>query len=459
MWFAESAAGWHSGEKPIEVKRAGEVTQLIIHFVDRPETVARKQLTFGLQATPVKPVPPDWREWRIERVDAKRSAPPPSTRVDWEKAGLPIQWRMLSPLDANKFLFSPGHTAPLQATEALSDYTKQTHARGTRIVPYLYLCGVSDVATGVPRYYPVWQTSSPRQMAFSGTVLQGACAGGPFADYLLYGIAQWVKEHGVDGVYFDGAGPPVPCANPLHGHGWLDGDGKRQPTYPIFGLRDFYKRLWIMLSERVADPVVWVHADGKMPTPCFSFVTANYEGEMVQGPLLAGDALLSDLLPPDFWRAHEQATQWGVVPIWLPKLTRGPQRARQQNDTLATLLVHGTPCSKPEQFDPSLVEKIWKAQHNFGIGRATFHGYWENAALLEVEPASDRILASFYERDGKTMLVVANLTDQDERVEVQFKSPRTKGGFTDVMTGEKIPVPAAGVGIPVAARSFRLLGD
>ncbi len=456
MWFAESAAGWHSDETPIEVKRAGEVTQLIIHFVDRAETVARKQLTFGLQATPVKPVPPDWREWRVETARSKRMA---AQQIDWEKQGLPIQWRMLSPLDGNKFLFSPGHSAPLQATDALGEYVKQSHAKGTRLVPYLYLHGVSNVALGVPRYYPLWQTTSPRQMAFSGTVLQGACAGGPFADYMLYGIEQWVKKYQVDGVYFDGAGPPVPCANPLHGHGWLDASGKRQPSYAIFGLRDFYKRLWIMLSERVADPVVWVHADGKMPAPCFSFVTANYEGEFVQGPLLAGDALLSDLLPPDFWRSHEQATQWGVVPIWLPKLTHGPTRARQQNDTLATLLVHGTPCAKPEQFDPGLMEKIWKAQHAFGIGQANFHGYWENAGLIKVEPVSDRILASFYERDGRIMLIVANLTDQDERVEVQFQSRRAKGDLADVLTGETIAAPQGSVNVTVSARSFRLLTD
>jgi hypothetical protein len=458
MWFAESPQGWHSGETPVVVKRGAEVTQLIVHFVDQPEEVAHKQLTFGLQATPVKPVPPDWREWRIERVAEKRLA---AKQTEWEKQGLPIQWRMLSPLDGNKFLFSPGHTAPLQATDALAGFVKETHARGTRIIPYLYLHGVSDVATGVPRYYPVWQTTSPRQMAFSGTVLKGACPAGPFADYMLFGIAQWVQKYGIDGVYFDGAGPPVPCANALHGHGWLDANDKVQPTYPIFGLRDFYKRLWIMLSERVTDPVVWVHADGKMPTPCFAFTTANYEGEMVQGPLLAGDALLSDLLPPDFWRSHEQATQWGVVPVWLPKLTHGPLRARQQNDTLATLLVHGTPCAKPEQFDPGIFEKIWQAQHDFGIGRATFHGYWEASGGLGTEPVSERILASYYEREGKIMLITANLTDRDESVAVKFnnESPLADRELSDVMTGVKVSLSHGRLQLAVPARAFRLLMD
>jgi len=453
MWFAESEAGWHSDETPIEVRRSPKETKLIIHFVNQTESVARKQLTFGLQATPVKSVPPDWREWRVESVRPKRTA---AKQIEWEKMGLPIQWRMLSPLDGSKFLFSAGHTAPLDETDALGEFARQTHAKRTRFVPYLYLHGVTDSATGADRYYPVWQTSSPRMMAFSDRLIQGACAGGPFADYMLYGIEQWVKKYGVDGVYFDGAGPPVPCANPLHGHGWLDAAGKRQPVYPIFGLREFYKRLWIMLSEHVADPVIWVHADGKTPIPCFAFCTANLEGEMVQGPLLSGEALLSDLLPPEFWRARGQATQWGLVNIWLPKLSRGENRLRQENDTLATLLVHGTPCAKPEQFDRELIEPIWRAQHQFGIGRATFHGYWENRDLIKVELASDRILASFYERDGRIMLIVANLTNQQQPVTVEFlRRPTTD--FGDVLTGEAIRSTGNRLAVTVGPHSFRLL--
>ncbi len=82
--------------------------------------------------------------------------------------------------------------------------------------------------------------------------------------------------------------------------------------------------------------------------------------------------------------------------------------------------MHGTLCTKPEQFDAGLVEKIWIAQHAFGIGKATFYGDWENARLLKIEPVNDRLLGSFYEGDGRMMLVLANLTDQQQGVVAQF---------------------------------------
>jgi hypothetical protein len=363
---------------------------------------------------------------------------------------------MLSSQDGGNFLFSPGHTAPLDVLPALGEYARETHERGTKILPYLYLHGVTDSATDAARYYPVWQTTSPRQMSFGGHLILGACPEEPFANYLLYGIDQWVQKYQVDGVYFDGAGPPVPCANPLHDHGWIDAGGRRQPIYPIFALRTFLKRLYLTLGERMADPVIWVHADGKTPTPCFAFATANYEGEMVQGPLLSGEALLSDLLPPDFWRARGQATQWGIVPIWLPKLSHGPNRLKQETDTLATLLVHGTPVSKPEQFDRELIEPIWKAQHAFGIGHAVFHGYWEAGGRVRIEPSDPRVLASYYEREGKTMLIVANLTDTPRDVLVTFAG-KQPSPFRDVLNGETSTASGGAMTVKAVARSFRLL--
>jgi hypothetical protein len=227
-------------------------------------------------------------------------------------------------------------------------------------------------------------------------------------------------------------------------------------------LREFYKRLWIMLSEHIEDPIVWVHADGKSPIPCFSFATCNWEGEMVQGAMKGGDALLSDLLPPDFWRAHLIAKQWGIVPMWLPStFGTGEQRLRQQNDMLALLLVHGTPFARNPNIDTETVRRIWRCQHEFGIGEAEFHGYWGNSDLVEVSPSHERILASFYRRQGRILLVLANLTDEHQQVYVQFKAPvrPTKANLCDVLDDSAVSLNADRLEVTVRSRSFRLLKD
>lgn len=456
MWFAESPEGWHTDRYPILIQPSPKGTELRVEFVNRARTYGEPmRLVFGLQATPVKPVPPDWRAWRADYQYTRRLAQ--KHLIDWEAEGIPLQWRFLWWTDGYQRVFTPGHTTPLQVMPDLKRHVEAAHARGTRLVTYFYLHGVNRITTGFDRYYPVWQTSNPREMSYWGRVIMGACPGSTMGDQLLYGIREMVREHGIDGVYFDGAAPPVPCANALHGHGWTDEQGHRRPVYPIFALRRFYKRLATMLSEHVERPIIWIHADGKMPTPVASFTTANWEGEMVQGQLKGG-AYLSDLLGLDFWRAHMLATQWGVVPMWLPSRYGTPeQKARQARDTMALLLVHGTPVARVPAFDREILRSVWKAQADFGIDQAQFRGYWENADQIRVSPGHERLAASFYRRGNRYLVVVANFTDEIRRASIELLSARGVRFAHDAISGKPAPFAHGRVEVTTGPRSFRLI--
>ncbi|MEA3403857.1 MAG: DUF6067 family protein [Armatimonadota bacterium] len=458
MWFAQSQRGWSVEGEPIQVRRREGATELVVTLIDGRSELGDRWITFGLQATPVKPVPEDWRAWRADRVYPRRLQQ--RAEMHWEERGIPLQWRYLWFADGPRPLFAPAHTTPLDVMDTLGEFADKVHATGTRMVPYLYLMGVSTIATDFERYYPAWRITSPRQIGGGDRVIMGADPASTFGDYLLAGIERWVTEHHVDGVYFDGAGPPVACRNSLHDHGWITQAGSRALEYPIFGMREFYKRLWRMLTERHEDPVIWIHADGKMATPCFSFATANWEGEMVQGPLRTGDAFLSDMLPLDFWRAHLVATQWGVVPMWLVTTSRTDEQmqVRQMYDTLALLLVHGTPFARRQHISKDLVLRVWSAQAEFGIGQATFHGYWENEDLVQLSPRDPRIVASLYERDGRVMLIVSNLTEQPQEVQVRLaETVRPGGPLTDCISDEQVQLEGDALVLTVEGKSFRML--
>ena len=453
MWFAESPAGWHTDRYPIVIAPSPKVTEFRVELVNRARVGQElMRFVFGLQATPVKPVPPDWRAWRADYQYTPRLAR--KHFIDWEGEGVPLQWRFLWWTDGYQRVFMPGHTTPLQIMPDLERHVEAAHARGTRLITYFYLHGVNRITTDFDRYYPVWQTSSPREMSYWGRVIMGACPGSTMGDQLLYGIREMVRKHGIDGVYFDGAAPPVPCANALHDHGWIDEQGYRRPVYPIFALRRFYKRLATMLDEHVERPIIWIHADGKMPTPVASFTTANWEGEMVQGQLKGG-AYLSDLLGLDFWRSHMLATQWGVVPMWLPSRYGTPeQKDRQARDTMALLLVHGTPVARVPAFDKGLLRSVWKAQADFGIAQAQFCGYWQNAHQLRLLPKDERLVASFYRRGNRYLVIVANLTDQARRAAIELPLARAA---QDAISGEPALIAQGRIGVTIEQRSFRLI--
>ncbi|MBM4050513.1 MAG: hypothetical protein FJ279_35915, partial [Planctomycetes bacterium] len=67
-WFMESDRGWSNADAKnvIEVKREKDAVVLRVRLIDKPTSVAEPlKYTVGFQATPVKPVPKDWHEWRV----------------------------------------------------------------------------------------------------------------------------------------------------------------------------------------------------------------------------------------------------------------------------------------------------------------------------------------------------------------------------------------------------------
>jgi hypothetical protein len=68
-WFAENDRDWSLDPQlpALEIRRQGETTSLIVHLFTRPTTLTRpRSITFGLMATPAKPMPEapvNFRRW------------------------------------------------------------------------------------------------------------------------------------------------------------------------------------------------------------------------------------------------------------------------------------------------------------------------------------------------------------------------------------------------------------
>jgi hypothetical protein len=76
-WFAENDRDWSlAADQPsLEIRRRGDVTSLVVHLVNRPVVLSRpRTLTFGLMATPAKPMPESpvsFRRWWTGPPNAK----------------------------------------------------------------------------------------------------------------------------------------------------------------------------------------------------------------------------------------------------------------------------------------------------------------------------------------------------------------------------------------------------
>jgi len=132
-------------------------------------------------------------------------------------------------------------------------------------------------------------------------------------------------------------------------------------------------------------------------------------------------------------------------------------RKRQARDCMALLLVHGVPFARVPAFAPKLIKAVWCAQVKFGIAKAMFHGYWDPTSCLHVIPPRERVLASYYEREGIRLIALGNFTDQVREVKLSFKDLPKIASAGDAISEEPIAVQGGALSVEVGARAFRLV--
>jgi hypothetical protein len=472
MWFAESAQGWHTGKTPIRITPGGDATELSVAFVDRPVTLAgTRRIVFGLQPTPVKPMPSGWRGWILGgRFD---DAVPLEDRL--------VFWRM-QPIDTgtnrnyvwrdpNGTEISVGHTTPLKLNvQALKKAVDEDHRRGILSIMYEYLGGASvGRTTGFDRYVDEWEKIPRKKLDYGKSgFIHGACLGSSWADFLLYGMKTLTEETGMDGVYWDGGSGPSLCRNETHGHGWYP-EGSRRPegVFPVFAARDFQKRLARMYqtTKGAGKYLIWNHNSQCMPLPMLSFSTGVLDGESPFQKVRDGGPRLPELVSLDYLRVMATGEHWGIVPSWLVYYRPGDPSVLRA--TYAVILPHGTPVyplggvprSAP---DADLTLRTWRALAGFGIGQAEFRGDWEQPEWLAVSPAHERILCTVYVRasERRILLILSNLQPDEESITVALAPKEAPCSLTqahDLLRDEALPLAGGLITTTVGPDDYRLI--
>jgi hypothetical protein len=440
MWFAESPRGWEIDGEPIRVVPAGETSggggrDMVIEFIQSPITFdGERTITFGLHSTPVKPMPDGWRGTILgDRFEHRM-------RLGDDM----IDWRMYRGEGGDRFgfwtneqgeLIKVGHTSPLKHNfPVIREKTRDDATRGIRGAIYHYIAGASPGrTTDFERYVRNWESVPGRAMAFGeyGDI-HGACLGGTWADFLLFGAKTEVEQGGLSGVYWDGGGAPSLCRNPLHGHGSIDATtNRREAAFPIFEARRFMQRLATLYEREVGagEWIIWNHNSQTMPLPFVSFSTAVLDGESPFQSVREGGPTFPEMVDLDYLRVAATGEHFGIVPTWLVYYRPGDPSVLRA--TYATIAAHGTPIyplggvvgSEP---DRDLTLAMWRAYLDFDIRHAQFVGYWDSAAYLTAAPTEPVVLVSMYLRsdDAEYLLVVSNITKQPHDVTIELDASK-----------------------------------
>ena len=380
--------------------------------------------SFGLIATPVRPLPRGWRAWTISaQYDIFQGDTRGKLLVYW-----PDGWKTQMTLDPDPERALDRTKTPLTV--------KEDHSNGKKVIPYW-----DHRAIGIRK-----QNASNPDDEFLRANFQPRPArkdsGGPFevvrvhsatgyTDYMLRCVAAWGRIFGhLDGAYIDEM-ENVQNDDERTGGGYLLPNGERRITYSIYSDRDMYKRLDAVIREQTngAAPSSIAHCSGMVMMELLSHFPVMLTGEHLFSGYFPHR---KDLLPPeddklyyysyslpmDRVRAEFYHKPWGIVMAYLPclKNQRDIMERPEPTRDLLSRLMHADVlfwplwCNQPEMY------KFEKFRREFDIGNdaVTFTPFWENSAITC--DAKDSCI-SFYKRDGAYLVIVSNLS----RSEATFK--------------------------------------
>ena len=510
-WFAESNEGWFNRdpERAVEIRRGGDAITLRLHLVSSPvnlvpgtgdgsqftgtgtqagvtgHTVGELRYTFGLQATPVKPVEQDaWdnrticigqhdltptgSEWDASKAASTDHSAGPMAGITTQGGGWDISTALLDRLAASgvrTVIFfeywadAEGHARTVH-TKRLKRAVKACHDRDMKVLFYFSFL-ISDLAPEwrdfgkdcivIPKGgYPIFHYApQPDQSAWC------VCLRSQWQDFLAEGIARVMDEFDIDGTYHDGTELPFGCRNTNHGCGTLRPDGSIAPTYPIFGVRSAMRRIYEVVKSRKPDGQLNVHNSTCMTMPTLEWGTSYWDGEQFQNLPRAKD--IGTLLPLDGFRAEFMGRQWGVPAEFLCT-----GHAFTHEEAWSFSLLHDVPVRPMGPLkELDLASAIWRAMDEFGRKESEWLPYWNNEQYVKVSPQGAYVSLYRHPRNG-VLAVVSNLGGKAAEIKVTLSLEGLGLGATiaqvkDAMTGKRLRPGDRGFKLRLSPYRFKLI--
>ena len=468
-YFAESDEGWRDldGRSVIELKGAGDRLDLIVHVVMGKATRPRLRIDFGLQATPVKPLPRGWRGWNFSHVGfAGREGLIPDNAgkvvvFAGEGVSMDTQYRN------SRHVFHP---------DRLAEAVAHAHASGYQYAPYTCIDLLSEARPGLSREEVQGMAKEPpssRQWTHGGGdhTYHNVCNWSPQnLAMVLEMVEELVSEHDVDGIYLDNVFLVGGCLRP--GCSYVKEDGRRQPVFKLHMYREFMQKLASIFIRHGKEPLVWTHTSRTAVMPVFSFGTCMMDGEILVVGRFRKDHV--DLVTEADGVVKFSSYPLGMPMLWYSdlkydlyqKLHPSPDMTQEEfvdrfgAAQIAVCLLHDGLFAGIR--NKAYITRIEQAKYAFGLAEddVQFHPYWEEEEAIRAEDENVRV--SYYTRDTGVFLVAASFADR--ALETGLALPAVVqsrlGGealLQDPITGETVAATDGRVVLRIEPHTARIL--
>ncbi|HEY3322611.1 MAG TPA: glycoside hydrolase domain-containing protein [Planctomycetota bacterium] len=465
-WFAENDKGWctekNKSKTPIqELSRAGGVLTLKIYLINTPTTLKEaRTLVFGLQATPTKPMPADFRQrlpycpggLAVVPWGGLQCASQGPFKDDWRIVDKILECREGKPFDEawfksyaaehkpppvhgswdwlNSVSHFAGNAKSAGLTKPIAVYQEEMYAATPRPEWVVFQDEWGGEADGFARQTPQGASMDTGYAFVGGNA--GVTFGASYRDFGTYFANEWMKR-GVS-IYWDNVYLKL-SSNRRTTDAYICEDGNIQPALLIWAQREYQRRVWtaLQLNRRVRkEPLEWVlHMTNTVVAPVHGWGTVDLDHELGNDKPFA----------PDWLRTETTGLQLGNMPLSLYAVTGN------SNKVFAKLRE-----TKPKAVVDRLVERTeWAMRlvHEIQRGRdikeekliwdfgyatdaVTVHNYWAESPLLSVSNDSVKWLALSKPATKEILIVLASWSDQDAETEIKLL-PKAAAFSTDAL--------------------------
>jgi len=468
-WAPKAPSGFCTIEPGTETVRYGA------NIIEQPTALEGKPWLLGIQATPIKPLPPDYHSML-------------TSSYTWQKWHA---WRRMPGNVDTLIIWPPGIMPGLNApynvdAERLRAATEDCHASGIAALFTACPQKVSAQSADFEDYRLEWETQPESVLNWEGVTQHQNCGKSyTLRKWLFYGWAKEIVERfGMDGVYYDGwqAGQ-IACANPHHGCGWVDSEGRRQVTVPVLEGREYNQRLCMFLEDHVRSPYVVpntaperksypgyhyrIHSWEFVPSVmgfATQWLTGEFSGYPLKGPsTLTPEGTLGKCLGLGLYRSRCLSTNWGVpnlfhVLIW--EHTEDHPTDRQTVMAYAWLLPHGTSPGEVQYMNQNIVTEISQILMRNEARKARFTPGWRGNGLLRIlSPVDREVMVATWDHlpEQRLLAVVSNLkVDAAQTVRLCWTGP-WRPVVRDARSGEAVQMKDGELTVELQPESFVLL--
>ncbi len=413
QWSTDSFKDWNVQDKNklLQVEQAGATTNIRFVLADNPTSLKGKSLsyTFGLQATPVKPMPSGRREWELELVRAYKWHPDPETSKEGRMS--PTYWSQWGKVDNQP----DGPYGRLQASPYTFEELDRVNPRN--LYPYLYWnLGMLWNGEEVLQTFSDW--GEYQKNAHPYTSIASRHWDPDMRDYMVWRVNHLFIDNPtlasrVTGLYLDTSQA-----------GWSN------ESYSVLGTRDLQKRAYLSVKQKWPQLLFMNHESGSVHMFQLAFADMMLSGEhYTDSPLLIANLDYHELLDYDVIRSEFLGSNFGIPLVFLPEIGRcvgtdvektafvySDKGIPAVEHLTGMLWLHDVPMLT-SWVNPVPMVRVNHAKMLFGWDdQVAFKGYWENADYVTLQSDKPAAQVSFFKRNGRVLFVVMNNSDEDAKV-------------------------------------------